>query len=140
MLESSSRKAESEMHVALEMKQSIVLLAGARQPEDTRESMIARAARKAGISFRQAKTFFYGETTNPRSGVVERVRAAIDNANAAQEAKARDEATRIREQIALLEQRLNALAAHSDGEGAAPRQPRFERNRTPDCPLDRGGL
>lgn len=138
MLESSSRKTESEMHVALEMKQSIVLLAGTRQPEDTRESMIARAARRAGISFRQAKSFFYGETTNPRSGVVERVRAAIDNANAAQEAKARDESTRIREQIALLEQRLNALTSYSSGASTAARQPRLERDGALDRSVDRG--
>jgi len=139
MLESSSRKAESEMHVALEMKQSIVLL-GAEGPEDTRESMIARAARRAGISFRQAKSFFYGETTNPRSRAVERVRAAIDNANAAQEAKARDESRHIREQIAILEQRLSALAAHRDGEGAASRQSGVERNSASDRSVDRGGL
>ena len=109
------------MNVASEMKRSIVLLAGPRQDTDTRESMIARAARRAGISFRQAKTFFYGETTNPRFKVVERVRAAIENANVAQEAKARAEFERVRDQIALLEQRLAALAADMGGEGAPVR-------------------
>lgn len=119
MPESASRKTESEMNVAAEMKQSIVVLAGPRSDTDTRESMIARAARRAGISFRQAKSFFYGETTNPRFGVVERVRAAIENANLAQEAKARAEYEHVREQIALLEQRLAALGADIGSEGAA---------------------
>lgn len=116
MPESPSRKPESEMNVASEMKHSMMVLAGPRLPSDTRESMLARAARRAGISFRQAKTFFYGEANDPRASVVERVRAAIEKANAGQEAKARAEYERVREQIALLEQRLAALAADAAGE------------------------
>ena len=133
MPENASRKPESEMNVAAEMKRSIVTLAGPRQDTDTRESMIARAARRAGISFRQAKTFFYGETTNPRFGVIERVRAAIENANLAQEAKARAEYEHVREQIALLEQRLAALHADIGGAGAPMRVERLDD----DGPLDR---
>lgn len=118
MPEIPSRKPESEMNVASEMKHSMMVLAGPRLPSDTRESMLARAARRAGISFRQAKTFFYGEANDPRASVVERVRAAIDKANAGQEAKARAEYEHVREQIALLEQRLAALAA--DRHGSVP--------------------
>lgn len=81
MAESSSRKPETEgcvvTSVAIEMKRSIVLLAGTRRDSDTRESMIARAARRAGISFRQAKSLFYGETRDPRASVVESVRSAM---------------------------------------------------------------
>lgn len=117
--ENASEKTETKsrvMSVVLEMKQSIVALGGPRQPEDTRESMINRAARKAGISFRQAKSFFYGESSDPRASVVERVRAAIDNANAAQEAKVRDEYRTLVEQIELLQHRLAAIAPHVDSE------------------------
>lgn len=84
MTEISSTKPETEGRVvtsiALEMKHSIVLLAGHRHSSDTRESMIARAARRANISFRQAKALFYGETRDPRASVVEKVRAAIKDA------------------------------------------------------------
>lgn len=125
------------MNVAAEMKQSIVLLAGPRQSSDTRESMISRAARRAGISFRQAKSFFYGESTDPRASVVERVRAAIDNANTAQEAKARAEYQHIREQIALLQQRLAALGEDIGGATAAVVQREIDRNRPLDRPVDR---
>lgn len=138
MAEISSRKPETEMHVAAEMRQSMIVLAGPRQPEDTRESMIARAARKAGISFRQAKTFFYGETDNPRLRAVERVRAAINNANARQEAKAREEYELVREQIALLEQRLAALDANGSRPIAAADKPRFIVDRSSDRPMDWG--
>jgi len=133
MPEIPSRKLESEMNVASEMKRSMMVLAGPRLPSDTRESMLARAARRAGISFRQAKTFFYGESTDPRASVVERVRAAIDKANAGQEAKARAEFEHVRDQIALLEQRLAALAADMDREDAAVGLARF----VADGPLDR---
>lgn len=81
MTEIPSTKPETEGQVvtsiALEMKRSIVLLAGTRQASDTRESMIARAARRANISFRQAKALFYGETRDPRASIVESVRSAI---------------------------------------------------------------
>lgn len=41
-------------------------IAGEPQWSDTRESMIARAARTAGVPFRTARALFYGETTDPR--------------------------------------------------------------------------
>lgn len=78
MPEKYSRNPESVvMSVALEMKHAIVALAGSRMPSDTRESMIARAARRADISIRQAKALFYGEYRDPRASIVEKVRAAI---------------------------------------------------------------
>lgn len=138
MPESASRKTESEMNVSAEMKRSIVVLAGPRGDSDTRESMIARAARRAGISFRQAKSFFYEETTNPRFGVVARVRAAIENANLAQEAKARAEYEHVREQIELLEQRLAALGADLGGKDAPVRVQGLNRNGSPDRPMGEG--
>lgn len=64
--------------VALEMKRSIVALAGPRTWNETREAWIARAARKARINYRQAKALFYGETVDPKHSVVERVRTAVD--------------------------------------------------------------
>lgn len=64
--------------LAEEMRRAIVALAGPRSWLDTRESMIARAARKAGLTFRQARALFYGETADPKYSVVRRVREAVD--------------------------------------------------------------
>lgn len=111
MPESSDDKAEIVMSVALEMKSSIVALAGARSDSDTKESMIARAARKAGIGYRIAKAFYYGETKNPRSDAVERVRAAVRQT---QEQKARREASELAIHIARLEATLRAIHPNLD--------------------------
>lgn len=81
MPEKSSKRPNTEqsraMSIAAEMHQSIRTLAGPRGENDTRESMLARAARRAGISQRQARALFYGEAKDPKSSVVERVRAAV---------------------------------------------------------------
>ncbi len=66
------------MGIAAEMHQSIMTLAGPRGDNDTRESMLARAARRAGISHRQARALYYGEAKDPKSSVVEGVRAAMN--------------------------------------------------------------
>ena len=47
------------------MREFVVAVAGPRQWADTRQSWLARAARKAGISYRQCKSLFYGEITDP---------------------------------------------------------------------------
>jgi hypothetical protein len=70
-------KADISSTLIDEMRDAIRELAGPRSFTDTRESWLARAARKAGISFRQAKAFHYGETANPRVADVEKVRAAV---------------------------------------------------------------
>lgn len=85
MLESSSGNPETQteraVSTAYEMRQAIRPPRGPPRETDTRESRIARAARAAGISFRQAKSLFYREATDPKSSVVERVRAAMAKAN-----------------------------------------------------------
>ena len=75
MAEKSS--SEGKMFCADEMRSAISTLAGERRWHDTRESWLAGAARKAGISYRQAKAFFYGEARNPSVETFERVRAAL---------------------------------------------------------------
>jgi hypothetical protein len=70
-------KADISSTLIDEMRDAIRELAGPRDFNDTRESWLNRAARRAGISFRQAKAFHYGETPNPRASDVEKVRTAI---------------------------------------------------------------
>lgn len=47
------------------MRDLIAAVAGPRSWSDTRESWLARAARKAGISYRQTKSLWYGEIKDP---------------------------------------------------------------------------
>jgi hypothetical protein len=70
-----------------DMQSAIEILAGPRQSGDTRESMIARAARKAGISYRQAKSFFYREAVNPSGLAVISVQRALAALTAAQDVR-----------------------------------------------------
>jgi len=79
------------MSLATEMHQSIRVLAGPRADVDTRESMLSRAARRAGITYRQARALYYRETSDPRASVVERVRVAMAKANEKAEAHAREQ-------------------------------------------------
>lgn len=97
-LEISSNKTE-RLHeltatLSLEMRTAIADLGGPRGDGDTRERVIERAARRAGISFRTAKSLFYGETSNPRASVVERVRAALSRRSINREEHARAAAER----------------------------------------------
>lgn len=70
----------------------ITAIAGPMSPSDTRESWLARAARKAGISYRQCKAMFYGETTDPKWTIaLEVARAAAQARKEAQELAAKFE-------------------------------------------------
>lgn len=70
----SGAKVVSEL--ALELRRSITAVAGERAWNETRERWLERAARKIGISYRQAKALFYCECSDPRASVVEKVRSA----------------------------------------------------------------
>lgn len=99
------------MSIVVEMQRGIIALAGNRLPSDTRESMIARAARQAGISYRQAKSFFYAETRNPRGNAIEAVRDAVARRTQNEQAAAND-LSELRSRIARLESLLGATSAH----------------------------
>jgi len=78
----------------------ITAIAGPMYPGDTRESWLARAARKAGITFRQCKAMYYGETTDPKWTV------ASEIVNAAE--RARQEAQQLAAQFESIAGSLNA--------------------------------
>ena len=48
-----------------QVRDSIATVAGPRSWSDTRESWLARAARRAGISYRTTKSLWYGQISNP---------------------------------------------------------------------------
>jgi hypothetical protein len=101
-----------------EMRDAIREIAGPRDFNDTRESWLNRAARRAGISFRQAKAFHYGETMNPRVGDVEKVRAAVRSTHQSQRRTgADDELTELRARL----ERLETLVAEARIQRRPPR-------------------
>jgi hypothetical protein len=139
MSEKRSTKTDNKtgcvvMSIALEMKRSIVCLAGPRTMGDNQESMIARAARKADISFRQARSLFYGECTDPKFSVVERVRSAVERASAHQEKAAHDEYRELVSRISRLE---TALGISDPDFHCEARHALREQTRGPDRPVDR---
>jgi hypothetical protein len=78
MLESSDRNNMSA--TTTDWSDRIADIAGPYRPFDTRESWLARAATKAGISFRQCKALFYGEAKRPKQQVAEKIIGASERA------------------------------------------------------------
>ncbi len=58
------------------MREAVAAVAGPKEWSDTRETWNARAARRANVSYRQAKALFYGEITDPEHKAVRRMRDA----------------------------------------------------------------
>ena len=58
------------------MRESIAAAAGPEEWFDNRKSWLGRAANRAGISYRQAKSLFYGEITDPEHKSARRMREA----------------------------------------------------------------
>lgn len=75
--------------LAAEMRSAVIELGGPCASGE-RDRWFERVARRAGISFRSAKSLFHRESEFPRSQTVERVRAAI-KAKREDEAAAREE-------------------------------------------------
>lgn len=105
VMESSSGVGQLS-DIATEMHLSIVDLAGERAWSDTRESWLARAARRAGISYRAAKSLFYKEQADPKFSVVYRVRQARER----KEVICEPSIMELRTQIEELSARIEAMA------------------------------
>lgn len=115
--EKASKKMSHVADIRDELHEGIVRLAGVRARSDTRESWIARAARKAGLTHRMARSLFYREIDDPKWSVVAAVRDALRRFDDIQEAVARDELDTLRRRIASLE---TALADVASPKAAAP--------------------
>jgi len=98
------------MHV-LSWQTEIETIAGPRLASDTRESWLARAARRAGITFRQCRALYYRETIDPKHSVGTRVQEAAR--------AARDEARQLASQFESLAGSLNAKDADFHSEDVA---------------------
>lgn len=106
MVEKLSTGVRVVQALGLEMKQSIITLAGDRSWSETRERWLSRAARAAGISQRAAKCMFYVEDREPRASTVEKVRRAVAARQEAAEANGRREIEDLRSRIAAVEAAL----------------------------------
>ncbi len=61
-----------------DLRALVNIVAGPRTWADTRDSWLARAARRAKISHRAAKAIWYGEITDPEHRAAHRLRLAVD--------------------------------------------------------------
>lgn len=77
MPENLSRKRTDEMH-AVDWKDAIATFAG--PCDGNRKAWLARAARLAGVSFRQIRSLWYGEIKDPRHSVATGVLGAMERA------------------------------------------------------------
>ena len=77
-----SEKSDGKIVVypTIDWQEQIGVIAGPRGPNDTRESWLARAARKSGASFWHIKALFYGELTDPKLSIAFKIISAADKA------------------------------------------------------------
>jgi hypothetical protein len=80
MSEKSDRNCD--VYRTLNWQEYIGEVAGPMRPGDTRESWLARAARKSRVSYRQIKALWYGQTTDPRTSTALGVLSAAEKARA----------------------------------------------------------
>jgi len=73
---------------------------------DSVKQAIARAARRCGLSFTRTEDLWRQEARRVDAEEMDRIRRAANKHNAAQEAKARDELSELRDRLARLEARL----------------------------------
>lgn len=60
------------------MRDAVSVLAGQWGPVETRESWLARAARRAGVSYRTIKAVWYGEIDNPDHKAAQQILEAAE--------------------------------------------------------------
>ncbi len=118
--------------LAFEMRSSISRLAGERAWSETRKRWLDRAARKANISYRQARSLFYMEQPDPRASVVEQIRAAVARTQQDRLQEAKNEYRQVLECLTRLETALRV----SDADFHQPQADALrEMARGPDRPL-----
>lgn len=77
---SENRDGKVVAYRTVDWRGEISAIAGLFQASDTRESWLARAARRADVSFRHIKAMFYGELKDPKYSVAYKVLSAAQRA------------------------------------------------------------
>lgn len=75
MLSNQGRKL---MDQAINWKDQIGLIAGPYLPTDTKQSWLARAARKCSLSLRHIQSLYYGHVSDPKFSVAASILCAAD--------------------------------------------------------------
>ena len=68
------------MGQAINWKDEIGAVAGPFLPTDTKQSWLARAARKCSVSIRHVQSLYYGHVTDPKFSVASTILSAADQA------------------------------------------------------------
>lgn len=68
------------MNRTLSWQDEIATIAGPRLHGDTRESWLARAARKSGTAFWHVKALYYGQLTDPKFSIASKIISAAEKA------------------------------------------------------------
>ncbi len=87
--------------LSVHVREAINVIAGPREIFDSRDRWLARAAEKAGVTFRSMRSAFYGEIKDPEHKVIRRIMSAA-------EVKARREANELAEKFQTIANGLNA--------------------------------
>lgn len=112
-LQKACKKVSNAADIREELHDGLIKLAGPRAWCDTRESWIARAARRYGISARTARSIFYRQISDPKWSVVEAIRNALRERDADDEQKEKataDELARLETEIGELRAALRDVA------------------------------
>jgi len=68
------------------MRELVALVAGPREWSDTRQSWLARAARRSGVTYRTIKALWYGEIDDPKHYAAQLLRIAAQQVELAETA------------------------------------------------------
>jgi len=93
LIEGESKVLEKSYGI-LDWSTFVAEIAGPMQNGDTRESWLARAARRSRLSYRQIRALYYGEIKDPKTSIALGILSAAEKARAeASELASRFEAT-----------------------------------------------
>lgn len=74
------KKSDTKMEKTVNWRDEIAWIAGPFGYQESRESWLARAARRAGVTFRTIKALFYGQRVNPGFAIGSKIRDAAEDA------------------------------------------------------------
>lgn len=97
MLEKSSARQEN---YAEHMREFLLDAGGSRQHGESRERWLERAARRCGLSYRRAKSFYYRETKRVEIGEYDRAKQAAHVAKLREIAELRARLDRLEKDVA----------------------------------------
>ncbi len=96
------------MSMVIDWKDEIGAIAGPFLPTDTKQSWLARAARKCAVSARHIASLYYGHVDDPKFSVAQSILSAADQARIE---KARRDVEAAAEFYRIHAQRLEAIDA-----------------------------